>query len=34
MALVLSFNPQSESLVIHISHELHDITMSLESLKL
>ena len=34
MTLVLSFNPQVESLVIHLSHELHDTTKSLESLTL
>ena len=34
MALVLSFNLQSESLVIHISHYIHDITECLASLKL
>ena len=34
VALVLSFNIQSESLVIHLSHELNDITEFLESLKL
>jgi hypothetical protein len=34
MTLVLSFDPQVESLVIHISHELHDTTNYLERLKL
>ena len=34
MTLVLSFNLQSESLVIHLSHELNDITEFLSSLKL
>ena len=32
--LVLNFNLQVESIVIHLSHELHDITKSLENLKL
>ena len=34
MTLVWSFNPQVESLLIHLSHEIHDTTMSLENLKL
>ena len=34
MALVLSFNLQSESLVIHLSHKIHDITKSFASLNL
>ena len=29
VTLVLSFNPQVESLLIHLSHELHDTTKSL-----
>ena len=34
MKLVLSFNPQVESLLIHLSHELHDTIKSLENLNL
>ena len=33
MTLVWSFNPQVESLLIHLSHELHDTAKSLENLK-
>ena len=29
MTLVWSFNPQVESLLIHLSHEIHDTTKSL-----
>ena len=34
MTWVWTFNPQVESLLIHLSHELHDTTKSLENLKL
>jgi hypothetical protein len=34
MTLVWSFNPQVEALLIHLSHELHEIDKSLENLKL
>ena len=30
MTLVWSFNPQVESLLIHLSHELHDTNKSLK----
>ena len=33
MTLVLSFNPQVESLLTHLSHELHDTTKYLEKPK-
>ena len=33
MTLVLSFNLQVDSILIHLSHELHDITDSLANFK-